>query len=117
MRRRRGVGRSDPAPFGPITADEARRRSVVYGPLTVGQFDDLERLGFCGTVSLADFEDDRRKPGSIVRAMSRYQVEGWVVPGDYVETWRLTERGAFVLECAFHHMEMMVLEEDGWDGF
>lgn len=105
--------RSGPDPFGPITELAAQRRRIRYGCLTELQFDDLERLELLGSATLADLASDRRLPESIVRAMSRHVVEGWVERVDEVGAWRLTRRGQLALEFAYDHMDTICSELDG----
>lgn len=89
-------------------------RGLRYGSLTAGQFDDLERLSILGMATTADFGSKRRSSASVVRAMGRYQREGWVErDGEVVSAWRLTMGGVRVFDLALAHMDELANNLEG----
>jgi hypothetical protein len=100
--------------FGPMTRATADHRRIKYGSLTEGQFDDLERLAILGEATTADLVGSRRSVESVIRAMGRHMLAGWVERSDAVETWRLTVQGARVFGWALEEMDAMIGDGDEW---
>jgi hypothetical protein len=97
--------------IGPITKKDAHRRRIVVGPLTWSQFDDMDRIDLLGSASVVDLATPQRSQESVLRAMRRLEVRGWVVSSG--ECYRLTDRGSLVLGLAVDYLDTMSLVIEG----
>lgn len=101
--------------IGPITKREAGRQRIKYGPLTLAQFNDLERIDLLGFAQLIDLSNARRSQESVRRAMLRLERQGWVESSADNESWRLTDRGSTILGFAYAHLDTIAMNIEGDD--
>lgn len=99
--------------IGPITRKDAGRQRIKYGPLTMAQFNDLERVDLLGVAQLVDLTGARRNSESVSRAMLRLERRGWVESSVNCESWRLTDRGSMVLGFAYDHLDTIAMNLEG----